>query len=32
VSLFGVLAPGVFAVMAPLEMVNSRVRTGVKIA
>jgi hypothetical protein len=31
-SPFGVLAPGVFAVMAPLETVNSRVRTGVKVA
>jgi hypothetical protein len=32
VSLFGVMAPGVFAVMAPLETSNSRVRTGIKVA
>jgi hypothetical protein len=31
-SPFGVLAPGIFAVMAPLETLNSRVRTGIKIA
>jgi site-specific recombinase XerD len=31
-SLFGVMAPGVFAVMAPLETSNSRVRTGIKVA
>lgn len=29
---FGVMAPGVFAVMAPLETGNSRVRTGIKVA
>jgi GntR family phosphonate transport system transcriptional regulator len=32
VSPFGVMAPGVFAVMAPLETSNSRVRTGIKVA
>ena len=32
VSPFGVMAPGVFAVMTPLETSNWRVRTGIKVA
>jgi transposase len=31
-SPFGVIAPGILAVMAPLETSNSRVRTGIKVA
>jgi hypothetical protein len=32
VSPFGVIAPGIFAVMTPPETSNSRVRTGIKVA
>jgi hypothetical protein len=32
VSPFGVMAPGVFAVMTPPETSNWRVRTGIKVA
>ena len=31
-SPFGVMAPGIFAVMTPLETGNSRARTGIKVA
>ncbi|QIE29687.1 hypothetical protein SBC2_77630 (plasmid) [Caballeronia sp. SBC2] len=32
VSPFGVMAPGIFAVMTPPETSNWRVRTGIKVA
>jgi hypothetical protein len=32
VSPFGVMEPGIFAVMTPLETSNSRARTGIKVA